>query len=147
MKIILALACMLAAGSQAWAQTAGKLGAGVVLGSPTGITGKLWLDGSRAIDAGIGFDSNVLVYGDYLWHSYSVFSQPAEGKLPVYLGLGAQIGDSRHNNLGLRAVAGIAYWLPRNPVEIFFDLVPVIHLGENSGADLNASIGLRYYFN
>lgn len=147
MKILLALACMLAAGSPSWAQKAGNIGAGVVLGSPTGITGKLWLDGSHAIDAGIGFDSDVLLYGDYLWHSYSIFPQPAEGKLPVYLGLGAQVGDSDHDNLGLRAVAGIAYWLPRNPIEIFLDIVPVLHLSRNDGADLNASIGLRYYFN
>ncbi len=147
MKMLLALLCILATGvSQLQAQDAGAVGAGIVLGSPTGITGKLWIDGSRALDAGLGFGSDLSLYGDYLWHSWKVLPQPAEGKLPAYLGLGAQIGDSHHNNLGLRAVAGIAYWLPHDPVEIFFDIVPVLHFSHGGGTDVTASIGLRYYF-
>jgi hypothetical protein len=149
MKKLLTLLCLLAVGTgQLWAQKAGEFGAGVVLGSPTGITGKYWLNGSRALDAGLGFDSNVLIYGDYLWHSFQVLPQPAEGKMPLYLGLGLQLGDTRHDNndLSLRAVGGISYWLPRNPIEIFFELVPVFHFSQNGGSDLNAGLGLRYYF-
>lgn len=149
MKRILILVCILAAGAgPLWAQKAGELGAGVVLGSPTGITGKYWLNENRALDAGLGFDSDVLLYGDYLWHSFKVLPQPAEGKMPLYLGLGLQIGDNHHNNstLSLRAVGGIAYWLPRNPIEIFLELIPTFHLSQNGGSDLNAGLGLRYYF-
>lgn len=147
MKTLLTLVCILAAGaSPLWAQKAGDVGAGVILGSQTGATGKFWLNGSRALDAGIGFNSHTALYGDYLWHSWKALPQPSEGKLPVYLGLGAQIGDSSHNNLGLRAVAGIAYWLPHDPLEIFLELVPVLHLSHHDGVDLNASVGLRYYF-
>ena len=147
MKALLALVCMLAAGaSPLWAQKAGDFGAGVVLGSQTGATAKLWLDGNRALDAGVGFDTNLSLYGDFLWHSWKVLPQPSEGKLPVYLGLGAQLGDSSHDNFGLRAVAGLAYWLPRNPVEIFFEIVPVVHFTPHNNSDVNAGIGLRYYF-
>jgi hypothetical protein len=149
MKKLLILICLLAVGTgQLWAQRAGELGAGVVLGNPTGITGKYWLNDNRALDAGLGFDSDVLIYGDYLWHSFKVIPQPAEGKMPLYLGLGLQIGDTHHDNndLGLRAVGGISYWLPRNPIEIFFELVPVFHLSRHGGSDLNAGLGLRYYF-
>jgi len=90
----------------------------------------------------------MLVYGDYLWHSFKVLPQPSEGKMPLYLGLGLQIGDTHHNSdaLSLRAVGGISYWLPKNPIEIFFELVPVFHLSNNDGSDLNAGLGLRYYF-
>lgn len=147
MKALLALVCMLAAGaSPLWAQKAGDFGAGVILGEPTGITGKFWLNDSRALDMGVGLNSSFSLYGDYLWHSWGVLPQPSEGKLPVYLGLGAQVRDSLHDSLGLRAVAGIAYWLPRNPVEIFFEIVPVFHLAHDNGAEINGSIGLRYYF-
>lgn len=147
MKILLAMVCIFAAGiNPLWAQNANDFGAGVVIGGPTGATAKLWLDGSRALDMGIGFNSDVSIYGDYLWHSWGVLPQPAEGKLPVYLGLGAQIRDSDHDNFGLRAVAGIAYWLPRHPVEIFFEIVPVLHFNRDDNADVNASVGLRYYF-
>jgi hypothetical protein len=150
MKKLLAFICLLAACTgPLWAQKAGEFGAGVVLGNPTGITGKYWLNSSKALDGGLGFDSDVMIYGDYLWHSYTVVPQPAEGKMPLYLGLGLQVGDThRHfsNDLGLRAVGGISYWLPRNPVELFFELVPVFHLSEHGGSELNAGIGLRYYF-
>ncbi len=148
MKTLLALVCILAAGtSPLLAQEAGKFGAGVVIGAPTGATAKYWVDGSRALDFGLGLNDNVTVYGDYLWHSWNVFPQPASGKVPAYLGLGAQVGDSdRHNHSGLRAVAGVAYWLPRNPLEIFFEIVPTFHFSHDEGTDVNMAIGLRYYF-
>ncbi len=130
-----------------WAQQAGDFGAGVVLGDPTGATAKLWLNDSQALDAGVGVNSNFVVYSDYLWHSWKVLPQPAEGKLPVYVGLGAQIRSmSPDSEFGLRAVAGIAYWLPRNPVEIFVEVVPVVYVTPGNSVDLDADIGLRYYF-
>lgn len=149
MKILLTLVCLLAAGlSPAAAQTSGAIGAGVVVGSPTGLTGKFWLSEGHALDLGLGFSEHVSIYGDYLWHSWSALPQPAQGKLPGYLGLGVQIGDSsRHDSgLGLRAVAGLAYWLPRNPVEIFLEAVPVLELSDDTGLHLSAALGVRYYF-
>lgn len=149
MKKLLTLVCLLAAGtSPLWAQNAGGLGAGIALGSQTGPTAKYWLSGNQAIDAGLGFNDNLTLYGDFLWHSWRVFPQPAEGKIPAYLGLGAQVGGSAHrdSSAGLRAVAGVAYWLPRNPLEIFLEIIPVLHISDNGGTDVNANIGLRYYF-
>ncbi len=149
MKTLLVLACLLAVGvGPLRAQKAGDFGAGVVLGNQTGATAKYWLDGGKALDMGLGFDSDLTLYGDYLWHSWRVFPQPAEGKIPAYLGVGAQFGGSsrRDNNAGLRAVAGVAYWLPRNPLEIFLELVPVFHFSGHSGTDVNLNLGLRYYF-
>jgi hypothetical protein len=149
MKILLTLICLMAAGiTPLSAQKSGDLGAGIILGDPTGATAKLWLNGGRALDVGLGFNDNLTLYGDYLWHSWKVLPQPSEGKLPVYLGLGAQIGNSSHGGggLGLRAVAGAAYWLPRNPVEIFLELAPVFRLSDGGGSYLGAGIGLRYYF-
>lgn len=148
MKILLALVCGLAAGtSPLLAQETGAFGAGVVLGAPTGVTAKYWFEGSRAVDFGLGLNDNVTLYGDYLWHSWKVFPQPSEGKIPAYLGLGAQVGNSSsHNYSGLRAVAGAAYWLPRNPLEIFIEIIPVFHFSRNEGTHLNAALGLRYYF-
>lgn len=148
MKTLLVLVCMLAAGtSPLWAQKDGDIGAGVILGNPTGVTAKFWVNGDRALDVGVGFNSDVSLYGDYLWHSWTVFHQPSEGKLPGYLGLGAQIRTTSPSEFGLRAVAGIAYWLPRDPLEIFLELVPVLNLSPHgNGVDLNAGLGLRYYF-
>lgn len=144
MKKLLFLVCMLAAGAgPVWGQKAGDLGAGVILGDPTGVTGKLWLYDRQALDVGVGFNHHLTLYSDYLWHSWQVLPQPARGRLPVYLGLGAQIAS---DELGLRTVAGIAYWLPHDPVEIFLEIVPVFQLTHHGGVDLDAGLGLRYYF-
>lgn len=128
------------------AQKAGDIGAGVILGAPTAITGKVWLDGTQAVDAGLGWDTRTTVYGDYLWHGWNVVPQPAQGKLPVYLGLGAQVRAFHDAEFGVRAVAGIAYWLPNDPVEIFLELVPVFRLTRDTGVGMDAGLGLRYYF-
>jgi hypothetical protein len=147
MKILFTLAWLLAAGAGSlWAQQAGDLGAGVILGNPTGATAKLWFDGTRAADLGLGWSSELTVYGDYLWHGWEVLPPPPEGKLPVYLGLGGQIRTFRDAEFGLRAVAGVAYWLPRDPVEIFVEIAPVFRLTPGTSVGLDAGLGLRYYF-
>ena len=147
MKTRAVLACILAAWvSPLRAQQTGDAGAGVILGNPTGGTAKLWLSGSQALDAGVGFSSDLALYGDYLWHSWTVLPPPSEGKLPVYLGLGAQLRTLSPNEFGLRAVGGVAYWLPRDPVEIFLEIVPVLRLSPGNSVGLDAGVGLRYYF-
>ena len=145
-KILLSFVCLLAAAAPARAQKKGDAGVGVILGAPTGVTGKLWLDGTKAIDAGLGWNSELTVYGDYLWHGWDVLPQPSQGKLPVYLGLGAQVRTYRDAEFGVRAVAGIAYWLPSHPVEIFLEAVPVFFLTRDPGVGFDAGVGLRYYF-
>jgi len=145
-SMLLALAGLVVAASPLWAQKAGDFGAGVVLGAPTAVTGKLWLDGTRAVDVGLGWNSELTVYGDYLWHGWDVLPKPAQGKLPVYLGLGGQIRTYRDAEFGIRAVAGVAYWLPRDPVELFLELVPVFRLTPGTSVGMDAGLGLRYYF-
>lgn len=146
MKTALALGCLLAMAGPSRAQETGDAGVGVILGNPTGATGKLWLSGSQAVDAGIGYSTNLAVYGDYLWHSWSVLPRPSEGKLPAYVGLGLQARVFDETELGIRTVVGVAYWLPRDPVEIFFEIVPVFRVTRTSSVGLDAGLGLRYYF-
>ena len=147
MKYIIALVFIVATGSSPLrAQTAGDAGAGAILGNPTGVTGKFWLDGTKAVDLGLGWSSELTVYGDYLWHAWDVLPQPSEGKLPVYLGLGAQVRTFRDAEFGLRTVLGMAYWLPRDPVEIFVEIAPVFRLTPGTSVGLSAGLGARYYF-
>lgn len=137
---------MLTTVAPAWAQKKDDTGVGVILGAPTAITGKLWLDGTRAVDIGLGWHSELTVYGDYLWHGWSVLPQPAKGKMPVYLGLGGQVRTYHDAEFGIRAVAGIAYWLPNDPIELFLEVVPVFRLTPGNSVGLDAGLGLRYYF-
>lgn len=147
MKNLAALVCLVAlAATPALAQKAGDAGIGVIVGGPTAITGKLWLSGTQAVDLGLGWYSRPTIYGDYLWHGWTVLPQPAQGKLPVYIGVGAQVRTYSDAELGVRAVLGIAYWLPNNPVEIFAEIVPVFYLTRDTGVGGGGGVGLRYYF-
>lgn len=147
MKIFAAVFAVLAAAvSPLCAQQAGSTGVGIIIGNPTGVTGKYWFSPSRAMDAGVGIGGDVTLYGDYLWQSLEILPQPARGKLPVYLGLGLQIGEGSSNETGLRAVAGAAYWYPDKPLEIFLELVPLLRFSSGDSASLGAGLGVRYYF-
>lgn len=146
MKKYLLLAALLALARPVSAQKAGDFGAGVVLGNPTGVTGKLWLTEHQAFDMGVGFSSRLTIWADYLVHSWTILPQPSQGKLPLYLGVGAQVRTFRDAELGIRAVAGVAYWLPRDPVELFLEVVPVIRVEPHSSVGLDAGVGIRYYF-
>ena len=117
-NILLALVCLVAAANPLWAQKAGDLGAGAMLGNPTGVTGKLWLSEAHALDAGLGVSTHFTAYADYLWHTWTVVPQPAQGKLGLYFGAGGQVRAFHDSEFGVRAVAGVSYWLPRSPVEI-----------------------------
>ncbi len=146
-KIGLTLVCLLTFAASVRAQQAGSTGAGVILGNPTGVTGKFWLDHTQALVAGLGVSTHLAVYGDYVWHIWDLLPQPTQGRLPVYVGLGGQVRTFHDAEFGIRMVAGVAYWLPQNPVEIFVEAVPVIRLSPDTSVGLDGGLGLRYYFN
>lgn len=120
MKPILIWICMLAAyTSPLCAAEPDAIGAGVIVGNPPGVTAKLWY-GNRAVDTGITFGHYLTLYGDYLWNIFKVLPQSYGGKLPAYIGVGFQVSP---DELGLRVVTGLAYWLPQSPIEMFLDVV------------------------
>ena len=55
-----------------------SIGLGVILGEPTGLTGKFMLDNTNGIDVGVGWetsgDNEFHIYGDYLYHLYGIIS-------------------------------------------------------------------------
>src|SRR5688572_12046329 len=101
------------------AQEPGGVGVGIIVGDPTGLTLKGWLDGHHAFDVGVGFSGDAAFYADYLWHAWNVFPQPNQGKLGLYVGLGPRVETQRDPTFGIRTVGGLAYWLADHPVELF----------------------------
>jgi len=128
------------------------LGIGILLGGPTGISGKYWIDKTNAIDAGLGWDfvenaSRFSFHVDYLYHNYSLID--AEIKVPVYYGFGLRFrfksGES--GSTGIRGVIGASLYLRNQPIELFGELAPSFRLLPSTGLDFDAGIGARYYFN
>ena len=148
-KTLAACIILLAAAGAASAQEARDIGVGIVLGDTLGATGKLWLDKTSAVDLALGADAgsgNFTMYGDYLFHGWKAFPQPAQGKLAAYLGGGPRIqvrGDD--TEFGVRAVLGASYFL-KDPVEFFAEIGPLFRFTPDGGVYPVGSVGLRYYF-
>ena len=128
-----------------------RFGIGVIIGAPTGITGKYMIDNNSAIDAGIGWETsgdNLLhIYGDYLFHLYDVIEVP-KGKLPIYFGGGARwvSRENKDDKLGLRIPIGVEYLFEGVSLGAFVELVPVLNLTPDTDFDLEAGTGIRYFF-
>ena len=128
-----------------------KFGIGVIIGEPTGITGKYMIDNNNAVDAGIGWetsgDNELHIYGDYLFHLYDVINVP-KGKLPIYFGGGARwvSRENKDDKLGLRIPIGVEYLFEGVSLGAFVELVPVLNLTPDTEFDLEAGTGIRYFF-
>lgn len=141
-------------------------GLGIALGSPTAITGKVWLTNSTAFDFGLGYSSRdyVLVYGDYLLHRTGLFgANEFTRELNSYYGLGLGIYSWDRNyyyedrpagwrrkegDLGVyvRVPFGVE-WNPRDPpLGVFAEIVPGVSLIPSVDVIINAAVGIRYYF-
>lgn len=151
--------------SQNQSTEGGTNGVGVILGEPTGFTGKFWLSSDRAVDAGLAFSLSdfVLLYGDYLFHFPGAFgrSNAFLHQLTPYVGLGAELFVSENtantngkyftaNNssvdFGVRIPLGIEWKIPRSPVGVFVELVPGLGLLPGTFGFFQGGIGARFYF-
>lgn len=125
-------------------------GLGIILGEPTGISAKKWLDDKAALDGAVAWSlvtpSSFHLHADYLYHNFNLFNV-RKGKLPLYFGIGFRVrirtGDNR---LGIRIPVGICYLLEQSPLDIFLELGPVLDLTPETKLRLTSSVGIRYFF-
>ncbi len=132
----------------AHAERAGSLGAGVTIGDPFGPTLKYWVTNEQAIDVGIGFEDDAVIYGDYLWHNFQLIPAVRGVKIAPYIGFGPRIQfrDHADDTFGFRVPLGIDFLLPQAPIEFFAELVPVFQVSPDTDGDFDGGIGLRIYF-
>lgn len=130
----------------------GKFGAGIILGEPTGLSVKYWLNQRLAIDGAAGWsihdDSEFYLHSDLLVHKFDLIPVP-EGKLPVYLGGGAfvRFREGHHDDeLGVRVPVGVSYMFENLPLDIFAEIAPGIELAPSTRIDVSGGIGIRYWF-
>ena len=134
--------------ADALAQSSG-FGLGIILGEPTGISGKLWTGKSTAIDGAIawssGKNSALHLHADYLLHNFNLF-KVEKGKLPLYYGIGGRVNLQNDTSVGVRIPVGINYIFANAPFDIFLEIVPLLDLVPNTEFRLNAGLGVRYFF-
>jgi hypothetical protein len=164
--IVLALLVMVGLASA----KGGNFGLGIMIGEPTGLSAKIWLNQKSAVDFGLAWSMNgdgaAHLHGDYLMHYFKLI-HVERGRLPLYYGIGARVliyGDRGHyyyyengnyydryhrkNNIffGLRIPVGLDYIFEGNNVDIFLEIAPVLDLIPSTDLDFNGGIGVRYFF-
>ena len=127
-----------------------KIGAGIIVGEPTGLSFKYWLTEKTAVDAGLAWsfvDENaVQIQADYLIHNFNLI-KVSKGKLPFYFGIGGRLKFSTDVILGVRVPLGLAYLFSDEPIDIFLEIVPILDLLPKTDFTISAAIGGRYFFN
>ncbi|HXE42738.1 MAG TPA: hypothetical protein VN516_06905, partial [Candidatus Baltobacteraceae bacterium] len=131
-----------------------RLGVGVVLGEPVGVSVKYWLNDKMAVDGAAGFsahnNSPFYFHSDVLWHRFDVFDvSPAPGKLPIYFGVGGLVRIRDHGDettLGIRAPIGVSYLFDNAPIDIFAEIGPAIDVHPTFKGEITGGIGVRFWF-
>lgn len=134
-------------------------GVGVIVGEPTGLSFKGWMSARDAVDAAAAWsfsgEDAFQFHMDYLLHNYDLFTvEGAEGRLPFYFGVGGRVkvhddggrGDDDDTIVGVRLPLGIDYLASGPPLDFFFEIVPTMDLVPDTDFDLNAGLGVRFYF-
>ncbi len=124
-------------------------GLGVILGEPTGISGKLWIEDNKAIDGAVAWSfekkAAMHLHADLLFHSSNIVKVEVS-KLVAYYGIGGRVKFENKSKMGVRVPLGINYLSSGAPLDIFLEIVPLLDLAPNTEFDLNAAIGVRYFF-
>lgn len=159
----LALVAALAGPAAADSVEKGVFGVGVVIGEPTGLSAKLYLQDDQAIQAALALSTVVggfQVHADYLFHPF-ILEEREAFTLPAYVGPGVRLlqhGAGRDGDddfrLGVRAVAGILFDFKAVPLDVFAEVAAIGQYTFGSDSDsvngfglaLNGGIGARYYF-
>jgi len=152
-----------------------QYGVGVMLGDPTGLSGKAWLSRTNAIDVGLGAyawgppgdcvrggpvpaacahgwdQSTISVHADYLWESKIVAGHVAQ--LDWHIGGGARalfvsgpcVGDCW--DLGARAPIGLDLTFQQPTfLEVFLELAPAFYVVPVAFLSFEGALGVRGYF-
>ena len=132
-----------------WGPQGRHFGIGILIGEPTGISWKNWTSGTNALNGGLawslGRNGSALIHVDYLWHDFH-FIEVETNRLPFFYGIGGRVLFAGSGEVGLRVPVGISYLLDTAPVELSFELVPVVNVIPRTELVLNGGLGVRFYF-
>jgi hypothetical protein len=127
---------------------------GLILGNPTGLSGRVGIEESRSIDLAIASTSgsrNWHIHGTYLFENIKTFRTEL-APLNAFYGVGARMTSFENDrqqdktSLGVRLAVGVKMDLPTPQSEIFGEIAPVIDLTPDVDVDFDVGIGFRFRF-
>ena len=135
----------------------GTIGVGLILGEPSGVSVKVYMQDDRAIQGAFGasfYADAWQAHAEYVFHPW-ILQDRDTFVLPLYLGPGVRFmrynGGSGGNATfaaGLRAVVGLLFDFKNVPLDVFAEVGGVVEYDFTNGAGLGINIGAgaRFYF-
>ena len=125
------------------------IGLGIILGEPTGVSFKNWVGRREALDVAVAWsfegEGAIHIHADYLFHNFRLF-HIEKGDLVLYYGIGARVKTVHKTQVGIRIPLGLSYLFEKDPIEIFFELGPIMNLTPKTLFRMTTGVGVRYYF-
>ena len=147
--LFMAVLLLLASASPLFSQEGDIVGAGIILGEPTGISAKVWFEKGLAADAAVAWsflgDSSLYVHGNFLYH-FKVLNTGADNFITPYVSARAAFRFEDYLNVGLRVPVGVSWLLNAAPVEVFAEIAPGVGLVPETDLELGVGLGARFYF-
>jgi hypothetical protein len=131
-------------------QESGGVGLGIVIGEPTGVSFKQWMPGGTAVAgaAAWSFEDEGAFHAhvDYLFHRPGPPEADA-GRVLFYAGIGGRIkAEEDDSRIGVRVPLGLDYVFAGPPLDVFFEVAPILDLAPSTDFHVNGGVGIRYYF-
>lgn len=145
--------------SLSFAAGAHRLGAGLILGNPTGLSGKYLLDKTNSIDGAVAWnlsDDHTMfhIHSDYLWQVSNIFKD-LDAIIDLFYGVGLRFvakdpppraDDDENSKLGPRLPVGLRHMFRDPRIEVFVEIALIVNFIPSTDIDLDLGIGGRYYF-
>lgn len=126
------------------------IGAGIIVGEPSGLTAKLWFtETGFALDAAVAWsfhdDPGLYLHTNALFHLAVI--QTAGGRyLSPFIGGGLSYRVAEQSRLGLRIPIGLSILPFTNfPAEFFAELAPGLGLIPDTSPAVGAGVGIRFF--
>lgn len=129
------------------------LGAGLILGEPTGGSIKYRFNEMNSLEFGFGESAIRDQHRNYFYFDYLLGINNImqfEGRETVYAGIGIQHitkGVSNDKTWGVRSVMGLEYMTDAYPLDIFSEVSYVIKFASEFNPSYTIVIGSRFYIN
>jgi hypothetical protein len=133
----------------------GDFGLGATLGTPSGLTGKLWLGDVNAVQFAVGGQwgafRDLAGSFDFVLHFRPVNVEGDEFSLPIHVGGGIKADvdlsvPGAQLLVGPRVVVGASVLVPTLPVDLFLEVAPTVYVATLWGWAMDGQVGARYYF-
>ncbi len=132
-------------------------GVGVILGGPTGISGRTSIDSQHSLDLALAYShhpySGFYIHGTYIRDAARLFPVANNNApLEMYYGLGLRvisINKGKYDGdlaVGPRAPVGLLYNIDNPNLELFGEISLALDVLPRTEVDLDVGIGVRFRF-